>query len=78
MPTTGAEAKPGAVVPSIVTGLIISGRDVERIIVPLVANMMVVPALLFAARIAARSDPAPESFRFVTVTVGATGNALTG
>jgi hypothetical protein len=46
------------------------GQVAGRVIVPFTVNWMVeVPTSAFAATIAARSEPAPESFRLLTVIV---------
>jgi hypothetical protein len=54
--------------PVIVTGWVIAGRLDARVIVPAghPAKLIVLPEPPLAEVIAARSDPAPLSFRFVT------------
>jgi len=48
-------------------GLAMLGRAVERLIVPLVPKAIIPPWFAFAARMASRRDPLPESLRLVTV-----------
>ena len=63
-------AIPGAppLVPSIVTRLVICGSALARLIVPKVLNVIVsAPPFALALVMACRSEPAPESFRLVTV-----------
>ncbi|WP_264798162.1 hypothetical protein [Acidocella aminolytica] len=49
------------------TFCLIMGRSLASVMVPLTAKVMVVaPPPLFAASMALRREPAPESFRFVT------------
>ena len=73
---SGVPAYPGWVVPSIVTGSVISGRaDAGEMVwtpAPGIANtMMSAPGFALASRIAWRSDPAPLSAVLVTVSVAA-------
>src|ERR1700753_4340697 len=67
---------PGAVVASITTLRVIRGRSLCNVIVPLTAKSIVdcVPiGAAFAAPMAARREPTPESFKFVTVNAAKTG-----
>ncbi len=66
--TTGDPAKPGAVVPLILTGLVRAGRAEESVMVPAVEKAIVLPTSSFDCSIAQRSVPeAEESAREVTV-----------
>jgi hypothetical protein len=61
----------GAEVPSMMTSRVTAGRSLASVIVPFTAKLMVdLPnASALAAAMAARSEPAPESFRLLTTNV---------
>src|SRR4026207_1389508 len=73
---TGLPPAPGCVRPSMVTGSVTAGREVNGTIeygpVPGMLKAIVSrwPALAFELRIACRSEPAPESLVLPTVDVG--------
>ena len=69
----GAATYPGWVVPSIVTGPVMSGSEVWRAMIfgptsgtEMLKEIVCAPACAFALRIAWRSDPAPASAVVVT------------
>ena len=65
MVTTGVPANAGAVVPSIVTVFVIAGSEVRptRIVPATLKSIVLAPGCALAARIAWRSEPAPESLQ---------------
>ena len=73
---SGAPAKPGCVVPSMVSGSVIAGsrlmgNSVSPEPPPMLKSITSTPAAAFASVIAWRNEPAPVSFVTVTVKVAA-------
>ena len=69
----GVPLKPGCVVPSMTTGSVMVGRAEVGLMVftplPMPKAIVSSPGVMFALRMAWRSDPRPESLVLVTVNV---------